>query len=153
MHYWLMKSEPDEYSLDDLIHADAKTCAWEGVRNYQARNFLRDQMKKNDLAFFYHSSCPTPGIVGIVEIIKEAYPDPLAFDKQSKYYDPQSAESAPRWFAVDVHFVCRLNRIITLQELRENAALKDMTLLKKGNRLSVMPITEKHWACIYFTSL
>ncbi|MGD8885984.1 MAG: EVE domain-containing protein [Gammaproteobacteria bacterium] len=148
MAYWLMKSEPDVFGIDDLKAAPNKTEHWDGVRNYQARNMMRDEMKKGDQVFFYHSNCKEPGIVGIAKIVKEGYPDHTAFDSQSKYYDPKSDPDNPRWYMVDVKFSRKLKRTITLQELKEVAALKDMPLVRKGNRLSIMPVTEKQWNTI-----
>ncbi|MGD8567819.1 MAG: EVE domain-containing protein [Gammaproteobacteria bacterium] len=148
MGYWLMKSEPDVFGIDDLKAAPNKTEHWDGVRNYQARNMMRDDMKKGDQVFFYHSNCKEPGIVGIAKIVREGYPDHTAFDPESKYYDPKSDPDNPRWFMVDVKYSRKLKRNITLQELKEVAALKDMPLVRKGNRLSIMPVTEKQWNTI-----
>ena len=147
MNYWLFKSEPDTFGIDHLAKAPKRTSAWDGVRNYQARNMLRDAIKQGDEGFFYHSSCEVPGIVGIVEIVKEGYPDITAFDPKHHHYDADSKEDAPRWFAVDVKLVRKFDRIITLDELRQHAAkaLKDFVLLRRGNRLSVMPVTKKDW--------
>ena len=145
MNYWLMKSEPDIFSIDDLKNRPKQTEPWEGVRNYQARNILRDDMKKGDLAFFYYSSCEVPGIVGIIEIAKEGYPDPTAFIPKHRYYDPKSKRDNPVWYLVDVKFKRKLKRIITLTELRDKKPLKNMNLLQRGNRLSVMPVTKKEW--------
>ncbi|NND60799.1 MAG: EVE domain-containing protein [Gammaproteobacteria bacterium] len=146
MKYWLMKSEPDAYSIDDLAKEKNQTTHWDGIRNYQARNLMKE-MKKGDRAFFYHSSCPQPGIVGIMEIVREAYPDHTAFDKKEKYFDAKSDPDNPRWYMVDVTLVRKFAQIIPLSALRElsEKALKDMVLLRKGNRLSVMPVTKKHW--------
>ena len=150
MNYWLMKSEPETFSIDSLAAAPRKTAAWDGVRNFQARNFLRDQMKKGDLAFFYHSSCATPGIVGIVSVVREAYPDHTAFERKHEHYDPESDPQQPRWYMVDVKLERKLARIITLEELRQHAvgALKHMVLLKRGNRLSITPVTKDEWQFI-----
>ena len=147
MNYWLLKSEPDTFSIDALVKAPKQTTAWDGVRNYQARNMLRDSMKKGDLAFFYHSSCDVPGIAGIASIVREGYPDKTALDPQHHHYDADSDADAPRWFVVDVKLVRKLERIITLDELRQHApkALKDFILLRRGNRLSVMPVAKKDW--------
>ncbi|MCX8049976.1 MAG: EVE domain-containing protein [Methylohalobius sp.] len=145
MSYWLLKSEPSVFSLDDLARSPKQTVRWDGVRNYQARNFLRDQMHPGDLAFFYHSSCKLPGIVGIVEIVRSGYPDPTAWDKESPYFDPKSLPARPRWFAVDVKLVSRFTRTIALSELRCYPELAGMPLLKRGNRLSVLPIDPKQW--------
>lgn len=144
MRYWLMKSEPTEVSIDDLERKSDKTIAWFGVRNYQARNFMRDQMKVGDKIFFYHSSCKQPGIVGIAEVSKLAYPDETQFDKKSKYFDPKATSEHPRWFNVDVTFK-RKTRLISIQELRNIPALKNMRILQKGNRLSITPIDPSEW--------
>ena len=146
MAYWLMKSEPDAYSIDDLERDRREP--WDGIRNYQARNMMRDDMKVGDEVFFYHSNCKEPGIVGIMKIASEAYPDPLQFDPESQYYDPKSDPEAPRWLLVDVEYVKTLSRTITLKELKENPALDGMILTRKGNRLSIMPVTEAHWNTI-----
>jgi predicted RNA-binding protein with PUA-like domain len=145
--HWLMKSEPDEFSIDDLAKAPAQTTAWFGVRNYQARNFMRDEMRVGDLAFFYHSSCAEPGIAGIVEISKLAYPDATQFDPKSEYYDPKSTRDAPRWVNVDVKLV-RKTRLVTVPMLRETRGLEDMVTLRRGNRLSITPVTAAEWKII-----
>ena len=143
-----MKSEPTEFSIDDLENRPNKTEPWDGVRNYQARNMMRDEMKKGDLVYFYHSNCDEPGIVGIIQVTREGYPDLTAFDHNDKHYDPKSHPENPRWFHVDVKFKKKLNRTITLQELRNIKQLQNMKLLQKGNRLSIMPITKKEWDTI-----
>ncbi len=148
MNYWLMKSEPDVFSIDDLKNRPKQTEPWDGVRNYQARNMLRDDMKKDDLALFYHSSCEVPGIVGIMEIVKEGYPDPTAFIPKHKYYDPKSKPEKPTWYLVDVKFKRKMKRVITLTELRDKKPLQKMHLLQKGNRLSVIPVTKNEWEYI-----
>jgi len=148
MRYWLMKSEPDVFSIDDLRERPGGIEPWEGVRNYQARNMLRDDIKKGDLAFFYHSSCAIPAIVGVMEIISNGYPDPTAFIPKHKYYDPGSKPENPVWYVVDVKFRRKLKRAITLTELRAQRTLQTLQLLQKGNRLSVMPVTKKEWDCI-----
>ena len=149
MNYWLMKSEPDTFSIDSLAAARGKTAAWDGVRNFQARNFLRDQMKKGDRAFFYHSSCAEPGIVGIVTVAREGYPDHTAFERGHDHYDPDSDPQQPRWYMVDVTLTRKFARIITLEELRTHAAqLPQMLLLKRGNRLSITPVTKDEWQFI-----
>ncbi|WP_455220051.1 EVE domain-containing protein [Kaarinaea lacus] len=148
MGYWLMKSEPDVFGIDDLKSAPRKTEHWDGVRNYQARNMMRDEMKKGDQVFFYHSNCKEPGIVGIARVVKEGYPDFTAFDSQEKYYDAKSDPDNPRWFMVDVQFVRKFKRTITLEELKKLPKLKDMPLVRRGNRLSIMPVTEKQWNAI-----
>ena len=145
MHYWLLKSEPDVFSIDDLKDSPKRTQSWDGVRNYQARNMIRDQMRPGDQAFFYHSSCAEPGIAGIMEIASEAYPDATAFQRGHAQFDAKSDAASPRWFAVDVRFVRKLKRMLTLNELRDEAGLRDMVLLRRGNRLSVMPVTVKQW--------
>ncbi len=145
MAYWLMKSEPEEFSLDDLKSRPDKTEPWDGVRNYQARNMMRDEMKIGDLAFFYHSNCETPGIAGIVKVVREGYPDHTAFDPDDDHYDPKSIPDSPRWYLVDVEFVRKLKRVIPLVELKAEKELKDMALVRRGNRLSVMPVTKKQW--------
>jgi predicted RNA-binding protein with PUA-like domain len=143
MNYWLMKSEPDVFGIDHL--KAVKIEPWDGVRNYQARNMMRDQMKKGDLVFFYHSNTDVPGIVGIMEVVKEGYPDHTAFDPEAKYYDPKSAPDNPRWYMVDVKFKRKLKRTIPLSELKELEELEDMPLVRKGNRLSIMPVTREQW--------
>ena len=144
MAYWLMKSEPDEVSIDDLAAAPRKTVAWFGVRNYQARNYMRDGMRVGDLAFFYHSSCPEPGIAGICKVVKPAYADATQFDPESPYFDAKATRAAPRWLNVDVRFVRKVT-LIPLDELRRQAALEGMIILKRGNRLSITPVTEPEW--------
>ena len=145
MNYWLMKSEPSEFSIDLLEARPDRREPWDGVRNYQARNMMRDQMKKGDLAFMYHSNCDEPGIVGIMKIVREGYPDDTAFDPQDKHYDPKSERDHPRWYRVDVGFMRRLKRTITLNELKQCAELGDFPLVRRGNRLSVMPVTKPQW--------
>jgi len=147
MRYWLMKSEPDEFSIDDLAAAPKKTTPWFGVRNYQARNFMRDQMKVGDLGFFYHSSCPEPGIAGIVRVSKAAYPDASQFDRRSPYFDPKVKPAAPRWLNVDVTLV-KKTRLIALAELRATPELSTMRVLQRGNRLSITPVTPQEWAIV-----
>lgn len=148
MNYWLMKSEPSSFSIDDLARRPGQTEPWDGVRNYQARNMLRDGMKLADQAFFYHSNCDFPGIVGMVRIIREAYPDSTAFDPKDKHYDPKSRPEQPTWFMVDVQFVRKFRRTITLAELRERRELEDLALVRRGNRLSVMPVSAAEWEFI-----
>jgi predicted RNA-binding protein with PUA-like domain len=143
MNYWLMKSEPDAFSIDELKRR--KREPWDGVRNYQARNFMRDGMRPGDPVFFYHSNCDEPGIVGIAKVATDAYPDPSQFDPKSKYFDPASSRAEPRWMLVDVAFVRKLKRTITLKELQARPELADMALVRKGNRLSVMPVDAAHW--------
>ncbi len=145
MPYWLMKSEPSAFSVDDLARRPGRTEPWDGVRNYQARNMIRDQMRVGDLAFFYHSSCEEPGIVGVMEIASPAYPDPTAFDPGHQHYDPESKADAPRWHLVEVRLQRKLKRLISLTELKRHAALSALPLLQRGNRLSVMPVAKTHW--------
>jgi predicted RNA-binding protein with PUA-like domain len=153
MKYWLMKSEPSTFSIDDLAKAPKQTTCWDGVRNYQVRNMLRDEMSIGDLAFMYHSSCDEPGIVGVIEVVKRGYPDSTAFDPQHDHYDPASQPQAPRWYMVDVRLKQRFSRVISLDELRSHAAkqLRDMLILKRGNRLSITPISATEWK--FITSL
>jgi predicted RNA-binding protein with PUA-like domain len=147
MKHWLFKSEPDVFGVDDLARAPKRTTAWEGVRNYQARNMLRDEIKAGDLGFFYHSSCAVPGIAGIVRVARAGYPDPTAFDRKSEYHDASSSRDAPRWYAVDVQLKKKMEPLITLDELRLHAggALREMVLLRRGNRLSITPVTADEW--------
>ena len=147
MSHWLMKSEPDVVGIDDLAKAPRKTTHWDGVRNYQARNFMRDQMRVGDLAFFYHSNCEEPAIAGIVKIVRGGYPDHTAFDEKDAHYDPDSDPQQPRWHMVDVQLKRKLARPITLTTLRAHAtgALKGLALLNRGNRLSVLPVSAAHW--------
>jgi predicted RNA-binding protein with PUA-like domain len=145
MRYWLMKSEPEAYGIDDL--ARDKVTAWWGVRNYQARNFMRDQMKLGDRGFFYHSNCAEPGIVGIVEVAKLAYPDATQFDRRHKYFDPKSSPDNPRWLNVDVKLV-KKTPLVSLAELRSHPALANMRTLAKGNRLSITPVDPAEWKFI-----
>lgn len=145
--YWLMKSEPSDCSIDDLEKLPKQSVEWFGVRNYQARNFMRDDMHLGDLAFFYHSSCPEPGIAGIVKISKLAYPDATQFDKKSKYYDEKSTRDNPRWLHVDVKLVKKLP-LISLATLRAQPELADLRILQRGNRLSITPVDAAHWEFI-----
>jgi predicted RNA-binding protein with PUA-like domain len=147
MTYWLMKSEPDEVSVDDALAAPNATVPWTGVRNYQARNFMRDQMRLDDGVLFYHSSCAEPGIVGIARVASTPYPDPTQFEKKSPYYDPASKREEPRWSLVDVQ-VLRKTRTLGLPEMRATPGLEDMVVLRKGNRLSITPVEPKHWRLI-----
>jgi predicted RNA-binding protein with PUA-like domain len=147
MNYWLMKSEPEECSVDDALAAKNATVPWVGVRNYQARNFMRDGMSAGDGVLFYHSSCAEPGIVGMARVASTAYPDPTQFDPKSPYHDPKSTREEPRWLLVDVQ-VTEKTRNLTLPELRANPALEDMVILRKGNRLSITPVEAKHWRVI-----
>ncbi len=146
MRFWLMKSEPDEFSIDDLARVRGQTTPWFGVRNYPARNFMRD-MRVGEQAFFYHSSCPQPGIAGIVKIVQMAYPDATQFDAKGKYYDAKATREAPRWFNVDVKLVEK-TRLVPLAELRAQRALADMVTLRRGNRLSITPVTAAEWKLV-----
>lgn len=148
MNYWLMKSEPGECSVDDALAAKNATVPWVGVRNYQARNFMRDDMQIGDGVLFYHSSCAEPGVVGIAEVSSAPYPDPTEFDSASHYFDAKSKPAEPRWVLVDVR-VIRKTRNLGLTELRETPALADLLVLKKGNRLSITPVTPQHWRIIF----
>jgi predicted RNA-binding protein with PUA-like domain len=150
MNHWLLKSEPSVFSIGDLAAAPKRTTAWDGVRNYQARNMLRDSMKKGDSAFFYHSSCAVPGIAGIVNVVREGYPDRTALDPRHPHYDAGAKADAPRWYVVDIRLLRRFEHIITLDALRKHAdgALAEMILLRRGSRLSVMPVTKKEWEFI-----
>ena len=148
MNYWLMKSEPETFGIDDLKKRPKQTEPWDGVRNYQARNMLRDRMKVGDQAFFYHSNCEVPAIVGIMEIVKAGYPDTSAFDPGDPHFDPKSDPKNPRWYRVDVRFVRRFNRIITLAELKSHRALAELPLVQRGSRLSVVPVTSQQWKFI-----
>ncbi|MEN1727848.1 MAG: EVE domain-containing protein [Pseudomonadota bacterium] len=146
MNYWLMKSEPDVFGIDDLKSRPKKTEPWDGVRNYQARNFMRDEMKVGDQIFFYHSNCKVPGIVGIATVASKPYPDFTQFDPDSKYFDAKSDQDNPRWILIDVKYKRHLKRVISLQEIKEHAeALDDFALVRKGNRLSIMPVTAAQW--------
>jgi len=146
MAYWLMKSEPDVFGIEHLKQRPDRTEPWDGIRNYQARNFMRDEMREGDRAFFYHSNCKQPGIVGIVEIVSDPYPDPTQFDPESKYYDPKSDSDDPRWVLVDVRHLRDLARNVTLTEMKAQAeTFGDFQLLRRGNRLSIMPVTEHQW--------
>ena len=150
MNHWLLKSEPDTFGIGDLAALPRRTSAWDGVRNYQARNMLRDSMKKGDEAFFYHSSCEVPGIAGIVRIVKEGYPDATAFEPKHHHYDAGSRRNEPRWFVVDVKLERRFKQLITLDELRKHAhrELKDLVILRPGTRLAVTPVTKPEWEFI-----
>lgn len=143
-HTWLMKSEPSEVSIDDALAAEQSTVPWTGVRNYQARNFMRDEMRIDDGVLFYHSSCAQPGIVGVARVASTPYPDPTQFDPASPYYDPKSNPQTPRWQLVDVQ-VLRKTRVLTLAQLRAQPGLQDLLILKRGNRLSITPVSTSHW--------
>ncbi|WP_174626991.1 EVE domain-containing protein [Candidatus Methylobacter favarea] len=145
MQYWLMKSEPDAFAINDLYSRPNQTEHWDGVRNYQARNMMRDAMKLGDQVFFYHSNCDEPGIVGIMEVVREGYPDFLAFDLNDQHFDSKSDPARPRWMMVDVKYVKTLARTITLKELKQKAELADFALIRPGNRLSILPVSKKQW--------
>jgi len=147
MAYWLMKSEPSEFSIDDLAKANNQTVAWFGVRNYLARNFMRDQMKIGDDVLFYHSSCPEPGIAGVAKVSSPAYPDPTQFDKKGKYFDAKATPETPRWMLVDVK-LSKKTRLLSLAELRNIPSLEEMVILQRGNRLSITPISPAEWKTI-----
>lgn len=146
--YWLLKSEPDVFSFDDLKRAKKKTTSWEGVRNYQARNYLRDDMKKGDGVLFYHSSTDPQAIVGTARVVKEGYPDPQQFDPRSDYYDPGAKPEEPRWYMVDIKLDRPFSTPLTLKELKAMSELEGMMLLRKGSRLSVQPVSEREWGLI-----
>jgi predicted RNA-binding protein with PUA-like domain len=148
MAYWLMKSEPSVFGIDDLARSPGRRTSWEGVRNYQVRNMIRDDMRPGDRAFFYHSSCPEPGIAGVMKIVSRGYPDPTAFDLRSRHDDPDSDGEAPRWYAVDVELEHRFGRVITLAELRAHKALAALAILRRGNRLSITPVTTAQWRAV-----
>jgi predicted RNA-binding protein with PUA-like domain len=150
MRYWLMKSEPSTFGIDDLEAAPDKTTSWEGVRNFQARNMLRDDMQAGDLAFFHHSSCPEPGIAGIIEVVRSGYPDASAWDRKGPHFDAKSPQNKPLWYTVDVRLKQRWPTLLALSTLREHAAgdLDGMLLLRRGNRLSITPVTAPHWKFI-----
>lgn len=148
MNYWLFKSEPETFSIDDLHSRPKQTEHWDGVRNYQARNFLRDKIQVGDQAFFYHSSCSIPGIVGIVKIVKASYPDYTAWDPKSKYFDPASTSEKPRWFMVDIQFIKKFNHLVSLNEIKQHPILKKMIVAQKGSRLSITPVTPEEWKII-----
>lgn len=148
MNYWLIKSEPHVFSFDDLMNAPQQTSPWDGVRNYQARNFMRDDMKKGDKILYYHSSTKIPGIVGIAEVASDPYADPTQFDKKSDYFDEKASKDEPRWILVDVKAIEKLPRLITLNEIKSEGRLADMRLVQRGNRLSVMPVAKKEYETI-----
>ncbi|HYP78835.1 MAG TPA: EVE domain-containing protein [Steroidobacteraceae bacterium] len=150
MRHWLMKTEPSTFGIDDLERAPRRTTSWEGVRNFQARNMLRDDFRRGDLAFLYHSSCPEPGIAGIVEVVRAGYPDASAWDRSSGHYDAKSPENKPLWYTVDVRLKQRFDAVLSLDTLREHAdgELAGMLLLRRGNRLSVTPVEAAHWRFI-----
>ena len=148
MRYWLMKTEPDCFGIEHLKAQPKRTEHWDGVRNYQARNFMRDGMQKGDLAFFYHSSCPQPGIAGIVKIARAAYPDHTAWDPDNEHFDPKSSPANPIWVMVDVKLEREFTHLLPLTAIKANPALKGMPLVQRGTRLSVLPVTEKEWRAI-----
>jgi predicted RNA-binding protein with PUA-like domain len=148
MRYWLMKSEPDVFGIEHLAKAPKRTASWGGVRNYQVRNMLRDEIKKDDLAFFYHSSCPEPGVVGVMQVTRDAHPDTTQFDPKDEYYDPKSTRAKPLWYAVDVTLKESFKNPVLLQELRDSAALKELQTLRRGNRLSITAVTPAEWKAI-----
>ncbi len=145
MNYWLFKSEPDAFSIDDLEAMPEQTEHWDGIRNYQARNYLRDQVKKGDQVFFYHSSCKNVGIVGVAEVVREAYPDHTQFDPESKYFDPKSNPENPRWFMVDIKLKQKFPEPLLLKSIKEMPEIREIGLVKKGHRLSIMPVPENEW--------
>ncbi len=149
MAYWLLKTEPDAFGIDDLMQRPEQTEPWDGVRNYQARNFLRDQMKLGDKVFLYHSSCKDVGIAGVCEVVREGYPDPTQFDPEAKYYDPKSPQDNPRWFCVDVKFIEKFKRVLPLKTIKSLPDITEIGLVKKGGRLSVMPVVEAEWQSLY----
>jgi predicted RNA-binding protein with PUA-like domain len=148
MHYWLFKSEPSCFGIDDLSRRPKQTEHWDGVRNYQVRNMLRDDIKKDDLAFFYHSSCTPPGIAGIMQVVKEGYPDFTAWDIHSEHFDPKGGPDDPRWYMVDVKLIEKFSHFVTLDEIKGHPKLKDMLINRKGNRLSITPVTPEEWKII-----
>ena len=148
MNYWLMKSEPDVFSFEDLKARPKQTEPWDGVRNYQARNFMRDSMKVGDLILFYHSNTKPPGVAGIAEVASAPYPDPTAFDKESKYYDSKSDQLSPRWILVDVKFKADFKQFVSLESIKANPKLSEMRILQKGNRLSITPVTQAEFLAI-----
>lgn len=150
MNYWLMKTEPSTFSIDDLAKAPKRTTCWDGVRNYQVRNMMRDQFAVGDLAFMYHSSCEVPGVVGVMKVVSKGYPDTTAFNSKHAHYDPDSNPKDPRWYMVDVRLEQRFSRVISLDELRKhaNGKLRELLILKRGNRLSITPVSAAEWRFI-----
>jgi len=148
MHYWLLKSEPECFSIDDLQARTRQTTCWDGVRNYQVRNMLRDEIRIGDLGFFYHSSCTPPGVAGIVEVVKNGYPDHTAWDIHSDHFDPGSTEENPRWYMVDVRLVKKFPQFVTFDQIKHHPKLKNMLVNRKGNRLSITPVTKEEWKVI-----
>ncbi|GGF55237.1 EVE domain-containing protein [Alteromonas lipolytica] len=145
MQYWLFKSEPDVFGIDHLAARPNQTEPWDGVRNYQARNFLRDEVKVGDRVFFYHSSCKTVGIAGIAEVVKAGYPDATQFNPESAYFDPKATQEKPRWYSVDVKYVSKFARVLELSTIKDCPQITELSLVKKGHRLSVMPVIENEW--------
>ena len=148
MQYWLFKSEPATFGIDHLVQSKHQVTHWEGVRNFQVRNMLRDQMQIGDQAFFYHSNCTPPGIVGVVEVVKAGYPDDSAWDPQSKYFDPKSSPEKPLWYMVNVRFLKKFSEIIPLEKLKSEPELQSMLVVRRGNRLSITPVTKEEWGII-----
>ena len=150
MKYWLMKTEPSTFGIDDFDKAQKRTTCWDGVRNYQVRNMLRDEFRVGDLAFMYHSSCAVPGIVGVMEVVRAGYPDPTALDPEHANHDPDASAAEPRWYMVDVRLKQRFSRVVSLEELRRHAAeeLRELLILKRGNRLSITPVSAREWRFI-----
>jgi predicted RNA-binding protein with PUA-like domain len=146
--YWLVKTEPEVFSIDDLTKSKNKTTYWDGVRNYQARNFIRDEMQKGDFVLFYHSNTEPNSIVGVCEIVKESYPDFTAFDPKNDHYDPKSKKENPSWFMIDIKLLKKFNKIVTLNDIKLNTKLSEMRLVQRGNRLSVMPVTKSEFDII-----
>lgn len=149
MQYWLFKSEPDAFSIDDLAAMPNQTEHWDGIRNYQARNYLRDEVKLGDQVFFYHSSCKDVGIVGVAEVVKESYPDDSQFNPESNYYDPKSNPDNPRWMMVDIKFKQKFAQILSLKQIKAMPEITQIGLVKKGHRLSIMPVTKQEWQFLY----
>lgn len=149
MAHWLFKTEPDAFSIDDLAARTNQTEPWDGVRNYQARNFLRDNVALGDTVFIYHSSCKHVGIAGVAEVVKAGYPDTTQFDPESKYFDPKSSQESPRWFRVDVKFVEKFKNVLALSDIKQMPEITELGLVKKGSRLSIMPVTKSEWQQLY----
>ncbi|WP_416306884.1 EVE domain-containing protein [Neptunicella sp. SCSIO 80796] len=149
MQYWLFKSEPDAFSIDDLAAMPNQTEHWDGIRNYQARNYLRDEVKLGDQVFFYHSSCKDVGIVGVAEVVKESYPDDSQFNPESNYYDPKANPDNPRWMMVDIKFKQKFDQILSLKQIKAMPEITEIGLVKKGHRLSIMPVTKQEWQFLY----
>ena len=152
MAKWLFKTEPDAFGIDDLMTRPGQTEPWDGVRNYQARNFLRDDIKQGDQVFIYHSSCKMVGIAGVAEIVRDGYPDASQFDPESAYYDPKSTQESPRWYRVDVKFVEKFSRVLPLRHIKQMPEIAELGLVKKGHRLSIMPVNESEWSVLYNTA-